>query len=72
MRSFKGTIISIEYSQASIHSFNGTVHFSDVKICNHLILPTDILPAYFRAPVTEKQTSYRSSYIIRAGLNILK
>ena len=57
---------------SAIHSFNGTVHFSDVKIYSHLMLPTHFLSAYFRTPVTMKQTSYRSSYILRAPSMILK
>ena len=43
---------------ANIHSFNSTVHFSDVTIWSHLILPTHFLSAYFRTPVTVKETSY--------------
>ena len=33
---------------AAIHSFNGTVHFSDIKIYNHTLLLTHFLSAYFR------------------------
>ena len=56
---------------AVIHS-NSSVHFSDVKICNHPVLRTHLLSAYFRTPVTVKQTSYRSSYIFSAASIILE
>ena len=53
-----------------IHSFNSTVHFSDVKINNHLILRTYFLSVYFRTPVTVKQTSYRiRSFLEQHPLN---
>ena len=57
---------------AGIHSLNGTVHFSGVKICSGPILPMHFLSAYFRTPVIVKQTYYRSSYISRAALIIMK
>ena len=57
---------------AAIHSFKGTVNFSDVKICNHQILPMHFLSAYFRTQVNLKQMSYRSSYTFRAASTILK
>ena len=56
---------------AVIHSFNGTVYFSHVKMSSHPILLTYILSAYFRTPVTVKLTSYRSSYIFRAASILL-
>ena len=43
-----------------IHSFNGTMH-SDAKICSDLVWPTHFLSAYFKTPVTVKQTYFRSS-----------
>ena len=46
--------------------------FSDVKTCSDPIWPTSFLSAYFRTPVTVKQTYYRSSYISRAALVIMK
>ena len=39
---------------AAIHSFNGTIHFSDVKICSNPILLTLLLSVYFRIPVKAK------------------
>ena len=57
---------------AAIHSFKGTVNFSDVKICNHQILPMNFLSAHFRTQVNLKQMSYRSSYIFREASTILK
>ena len=55
-----------------IHSFNGTVYFSGVKICSHPHLLTHFLSVHFRTPVTVKQTSDQSNYIFRAGSIILK
>ena len=56
----------------AIHYFNGTVHYSDVKLCIHPVLSTDFFSAYFRTPVTMKQTSYGSGHIFRAASIILK
>ena len=53
---------------APIHSFHGTVPFSDVKICSHLILLTYLHSAYSRKP----GISYPSSYMFRAASIILK
>ena len=33
---------------AAIHYFNGTAHFSDIKICIHPVLPTYFLSVYFK------------------------
>ena len=57
---------------AAVHSFNGTVYFSEVKICSHPILLTHFLSAYSRTPATLKQTSSQSSYIFRRASIILK
>ena len=38
--SFRSTITGSINVLAAIHSFNGTAHFSDVKICSRPILPT--------------------------------
>ena len=71
MRSFKGArIIHIEYLEPSIFSTLLYI-FCEVKICNHPILPTQFLSAYFRTSVTVKQISCRSSCIFRAALIIL-
>ena len=48
MRSFRKTITSSVKILAAMHSFNGTVHFFDVKICNHPILLALFLSAYFK------------------------
>ena len=55
-----------------IHSFNGTVHFSDVKTCSDPIWLRHFLSAYFRTPFTLKQSYYQSTYISRAELIIMK
>ena len=71
-RSLKGTIIIyMEYSLPSILSTVWYI-FSDVKMCSHRILATQILLAYFRTPVTIKQFPYKSSCIFRAEWIILK
>ena len=57
---------------ADIHSFNGTVYFSNIKICSNPILLTHFLSVYFRTPVTFKQTSYQSNDIFRLASIILK
>ena len=57
---------------AAIRSFKSTVHFPNVKTCRHPVLPARFLSAYFRTPVTIKQTSYRNGYIFRATSIILK
>ena len=72
MRSFQRYYNYFHRILAAIYSFNGTVHFSDTKICSHPILPSYFLSAYFRVPVTVKQISYRNSYIFRAASMILK
>ena len=66
MRSSKGTIIiSKQYSQPS--SFSMVLYiFLMLKFAGY------VLSAYFRKPVTVKQTSYQSSYIFRAWSIILK
>ena len=33
---------------AATHSFNETVHYSDIKICSHAVLPTHFFSSYFR------------------------
>ena len=48
MRSFRITITSSIKILEAMHSFNGTVHVSDVKICSHPILPTLFLSAYLK------------------------
>ena len=50
VRSFKGNIRIL----AAIQSFNGTVHFSDVKVCSHLFLSMHFFAAYFRKQATAK------------------
>ena len=50
VRSFKGNIRIL----AAIQHFNGTVHFSDVKICSHLRLSMHFFTAYFRKQATAK------------------
>ena len=57
---------------AAIHSLNGTVYFSDVKICRHRLLPAYFLSAYIRIPASVNQTSYQSSKVSRAASIILK
>ena len=57
---------------AATHPFNDTVHFSDVRIWSHPILPTHFLSAYLRTLVTVKQTSYPSNYIVKATSSTLK
>ena len=57
---------------AAIYCFNSTVCIRDVKFCSHPLLLTDFLFVYFRKPVTVKQTSYWSSYIVSAASMILK
>ena len=57
---------------AAIYFFNGIVYFSDVKIYNHPILPTQFVSAYFRTPVIVKQISYRRSCTFRAASTLLK
>ena len=37
---------------AAIYSFNGAVHFPDVKTCSHPILPKHFLFPYFRTLLT--------------------
>ena len=56
---------------AAIHSFSGTVHLCNVKMCSNPLLPTHFLLGYFKISVTVKQT-YGSSYIFRAATIILK
>ena len=69
-RSFRGTNIYFYRRPVTIHSFNGTVYFSDVKICSHSLLPAYIVPAYLRTPVTMKQTTHRISYIFGAFIKL--
>ena len=52
---------------AAIHPFNGTAHFSDVKICNHPALPTHF-PLEHRS---HRETNF-THYIFRAASIILK
>ena len=42
---------------AAIHSCSGTVHFSDVKVCNYHLLPMHFLSVCFRILVTVKKNN---------------
>ena len=61
----------LEHSQAFIF-FYGAVYFSNVKISSDPIWQTHFLSAYFRAPVTLKQTYYQNKHISRAESIIMK
>ena len=54
---------------ADRHYFKDTVHFYDVKICSHPVLPTHFFSAHFKTPV---KSSYQNSYFFRAASIILK